>query len=85
MGTTLVSCHYPEPDDYDNPGTPPDEWGEWRPESGECRHDHCIEAAQFRREFYAQQRYGVSAQEREEIMADTELFRDEFHGRDPWA
>jgi hypothetical protein len=100
MGTTVVKCQYPEGScDLTVTGThvnngeqescgacgaePPEGFDEWNT-GGDCSHDYCIDADQWRREYEATARYRVSREEREEIMADRELFMDEFHGRDPW-
>lgn len=74
-----VPCCYPDPDSY-RPGTePPEEYGEWRPASGMCSHDHCIEGDRIGRLFAATPR--MSPDELEEMNADRELVLDETGGR----
>ena len=73
-----VPCAYPSQDDY-RPGTePPEAYDEWRDPSGQCNHDHCIEGDYFRR-LYARSPH-MTPEEREELMADTELIWDEYAG-----
>jgi len=97
MGQKVVECQYPtgicdwtvtgehtntgEGPECGACGATPDEYEEWRPNDGKCSHDSCIEVDGYRREF-ALRRPTMSREEREEIEADTELMRDEFHGRD---
>lgn len=101
MDAKVVKCQYPEGScDYTYTGThvnnyeqeecgacgapPPEGFDEWKG-TDTCSHPYCIEADRYRSEYEAMKPYRISSEEREEIMADRELFMDEFHGRDPWA
>lgn len=75
MPNPEVPCHYPMQED-DEPL--PEAWDEWRPESGRCHHDYCVEAASF----YAAWRAEQPLRESMALMeGDRELIRDEFHVR----
>ena len=53
------------------------------PEPGAvCRHEYCLFVDGIRRSFATQRASAYSAADIEEMRADRELMRDEFHGRD---
>lgn len=77
-----VPCFYPSREDFDT-DEPPEEWGEWRPESGECNHADCIEGNRIGRLYRSAQKVrSMTLDEIQSIRADHELMRDEFHGRE---
>jgi hypothetical protein len=76
--TTEVPCFYPDPDSYREGTEPPEEFGEWRPASGSCSHDYCIEGNWIVQLFRAQSR--MTPDEIEATKADLELVADEYGG-----
>jgi len=68
-----VPCCYPSRADHD---TLPEGWDEWRT-SDRCTHAECMEIESYKQPY----RSGYSRAEREELEADRELMRDEFHVR----
>ena len=95
MGQTLVRCQYPGGScDYTYTGEhvnngeqetcgacgaePPEGYDEWKM-NDLCEHEWCRDADKWRREYEAGGK-PLSQAEREEILSDTELMRDEFHG-----
>jgi len=94
MGQTLVQCQYPGGAcDYTYTGEhvnngeqetcgacgayPPEGYDEWKM-NDLCEHESCREIDKWKREWQGAR--PMSHAEREEMEADTELMRDEFHG-----
>ncbi|MEO6326085.1 MAG: hypothetical protein ABIQ65_15775 [Thermoanaerobaculia bacterium] len=72
-----VPCLYPSQDDYEYL---PEEYEGWKT-TDTCNHAHCVDGDYYAR-LYAHQPKPLTREDREEIEADIQLMRDEYHGRD---
>lgn len=73
-----VECCYPDRDSYPEDHGIPEGYDEWRPASGRCTHDHCIEGDRMGRLYARTPR--LTPDEIEATKADLELVADEYGG-----
>lgn len=78
--TTRDVCFYPSEEDH--PFGLPEGFDEWRPDSGLCSHEDCLEGNRIGRLYASERRVrGMSRDDIEALKADHELIRDEYHGQ----